>query len=148
MQLIVLLMSALAGSLFTACASQKESPAVVLNFPPEMRKFAVATDNDLRTRWLDGSPKPPVNRILDPRVRPPSRFSSKLKISKSTIQQSEVGNAAQADRYSTAILVGTQTIVFLVDTESANMVVRSNASEYWQKTEFNSATFGAFAPEL
>lgn len=78
MQLIVLLISVLGGALFTACASQKESPAVVLSFPPERRKFAIATDNELRTRWLDSSPKPPVNLIMDSRVRSPPPLPTDL----------------------------------------------------------------------
>lgn len=70
MKLTLLMISALTSyNLFGTCAPQKESPAAVLSFPLEQRKFAIATDNLLRRRRLDGSQKPPVNRMIDLRVR-------------------------------------------------------------------------------
>ncbi|MCJ1263535.1 hypothetical protein MMC22_003405 [Lobaria immixta] len=117
MKLILLLMSALTSYYsFGVCAPQNESPATVLSFPLEKRKFAIATDNVLRRRRLGGSQKSPVNRI-DP------------KGSKSATQAPEVGNTAPVYDYSTTILVGTQKIVFVVDTESTDIEGYSNLLE-------------------
>lgn len=103
MKLILLLMSALTSYYsFGVCTPQNESPAVVLSFPLEKRKFAIATDNVLRRRRLGGSQKSPVNRI-DP-------------------EAPEVGYTAPVYDYSSTILVGTQKIVFVVDTESTDIM--------------------------